>query len=411
MADSYPPVAVTGIGVVSPIGVGREAFWRSLCDGTSGVVVRSFPSTIPGRAKSPVAVADVQDFDAKGWIRSAHLRRMDRLSRMIVTASRMAVEDAGVDLGGLAADRVGVLVGSAVGNVSESVDFLERVFTKGSALASPMLFPNLVLNAPASYAAMELGATGVNLTIAHGEICGEQAILQGVQAIRSGRADLVLAGGGDELGSILLDTYGKARALSGQRSGEPWSSPYDAGRNGLALGEGAAMLALESLRRARDRGAEILALLDGEASFVVPASAYDWPGRVMEVPGALRRLAAGGPPTLICGCANSSRRLDAFEAELVTRLLGEGAGTASVTSIKGAVGEFGAAGALTAAAACLAVREQTVPPLCHLSHPMPGVRLRFAANQGKLEAIERALVLGIARGGAGAALRLRRADG
>jgi 3-oxoacyl-[acyl-carrier-protein] synthase II len=411
MPDSRPPVAVTGIGVISPIGVGREAFWRSLCAGLSGVVPRRYPSTRSGRTGSPVAVAEVHDFDAKRWIRSAHLRRMDRLSRMVVAASRIAVEDAGVDLGGLAPDRIGVVVGSSVGNVSESVDFLERVFTKGSAFASPMLFPNLVLNAPASYAAMELGATGVNLTVAHGEICGEQAILRGAHAIRSGRADLVLAGGGDELGAILVDIYGRARVLSGQRGGEQWSSPYDAGRSGLAPGEGAAMLALEAEQRARARGAEILALLDGEASFAVPAPAYDWPSRVTEVPEALRRLAAGLPPSLICGCANSSRRLDAFEAGLVTRLLGEGAGAATVTSIKGAVGEFGAAGALTTAAACLAVREQGVPPLCHLRRPLPGVRLRFAASQGKVEAIERALVLGIARGGAGAALSLRRANG
>jgi 3-oxoacyl-[acyl-carrier-protein] synthase II len=327
----------------------------------------------------------------------------------VVGAARLAIDDAELRLD-LPPERLGVVIGSAVGNVEESVAYQERLFSKGPSLVSPMLFPNLVLNAPAGYLAMELGATGVNFTVAQGETSGESAVALGAELIRSGRADVVLAGGADELSTITFETYRVGKSLSGQRGGPEWCSPYDAGRNGIVLGEGAAVLLLESHQRASDRGAAIYAEIAGEAAFGVPSSLYDWPRRIESVPEPLRRLMDERPVDVVCGGANSSLLLDASEVELVTRLCGEGAASVTITSIKGAIGEFGAAGALTIAAACLALREQKVPPLCHLSCPLPGARLRLAGNRVEARAIERVLVLGLARGGAGAALSLRRAQ-
>jgi 3-oxoacyl-[acyl-carrier-protein] synthase II len=404
MADRSSSVAVTGIGVVSPLGVGRERFWAALCAGESGIAPRERAGGLPAVA------ARVRDFDARRFVRSNHLRRMDGLSRMIVAAGRMAIDDASSTLERLAPERLGVVVGSAIGNVSESAAYQERLWQKGPALASPMTFPNLVLNAPASYLAMDLGATGVNFTVAQGETSGEAAIALGVELVRAGRADVVLAGGGDELGAIMVRTYRAGKVLSGQHGGAEWCSPYDAERNGIVLGEGAAMLTLESPARARARGAAIYAEIDAAAAFSLPSPLYDWPSRIVAVPPPLRQLLDGARPGLVCGGANSSKLLDACEAELVTHLLGEGAAAATITSIKGAVGELGAAGALTTAAACLAVRQQTIPPLCHLRRPLPGTPLRFAARRAAPEPLDRVLVLGLARGGAGAALSLRRAE-
>jgi 3-oxoacyl-[acyl-carrier-protein] synthase II len=275
---------------------------------------------------------------------------MDKLSRMIVAATRMALDDGDGVLDGTRPEDVGVVVGSAIGDVSESVANLDRILAKGPAFASPMLFPNLVLNAPASYVAMELGLTGANLTVARGETSGEEAIRLGCDLIRTGRAEVVLAGGGDELAAIVIELYRSARALSGQRGGREWCSPYDAERNGLLLGEGAAMLVLESAERATARSARVYAEIATEADFTLAAPLYDWPAPS----AALRhspadRLPSGGVD-LVCGSANSSRRLDACELDLLTRLLGEAASRTTVTSIKGATGDFGAAGALSAAA-------------------------------------------------------------
>jgi 3-oxoacyl-[acyl-carrier-protein] synthase II len=395
-------VAVTGIGVVSALGSGRQRFWEALCAGRSGVAPR-------GDACGPPAVAaQVRDFEARRFVGAAHLRRMDELSRMIVGAGRMALDDAGLRPEALAPERLAVVVGTALGNVSESAVYQERLHTKGPGLVSPMLFPNLVLNAPAGYLAMETGALGENFSVAQGEISGESAIGLGAELIRAARADVVLAGGGDELAPLIADVHRRARALSGQRGGAPWSSPYDAERNGIVLGEGAAILALESPAAGRARGATIYAELDGEAGFGVATSRYDWPGRITAVPEPLRRLAEGARVDLVCGSANSSALLDAAEAELIARLFGAAAAPPIATSIKGAVGEFAAAGALTAAAACLAVAAQVVPPLCHLRRALRGAPLRLAANQAVSQPIERVLVLGLARGGAGMALSLRR---
>ncbi len=393
-------VAVTGIGVVSPIGFGREQFWSALTEGRSGIGRRRDAVS----ERLPTIAAEVHGFAAREFIASTHLRRMDKLSRMIVAASRMALDDARVAHGQVPAQRIGVVIGSALGNISESVTQLEKVFTKGPAAASPMLFPNLVLNAPASYASMELGTTGLNLTVAQGEISGEQALIEGCDAVRAGRADVVLAGGGDELGEILIEICRRARILSGQRGDgkREWCSPYDTDRNGVVLGEGAAMLALESLHHARARGATVYAEIDADLTFAVPSPIYDWPATAADAVPALTPLTAAGVD-LVCGGANSSRRLDATELALFGQL-----GAARVTSIKGAVGEFGAAGALSAAAVCLAIREGVVPPLCHLRAPEPDASTRLAATVGEAATIDRALLLGLARGGAGCALVFRR---
>ncbi len=391
-------VVVTGVGVISPIGIGRAEFWSALCAGQSGV------GLVERAGRGPEMVATAREFVAKDFIRSSHLRRMDRMSRMIVAASRMALDDAGLVREALADDGLGIVVGSVLGDISESAAYLSRVFLKGAAAASPMVFPNLVLNAAASYAAMELGATGINLTVAQNEICGEQAIIEGAAMVRAGRAEVVLAGGGDELADIVSDIYRQGRVLSGSRGGPPWCSPYDAARNGLVLGEGAAMLALESRARARARGAAIIAEIEADAIFSVPSSRFDWPRRARAALAPLRRALAGQPVDLICGGANSTRALDACELDLFAQL---GGAEVSLTSIKGAIGESGAAGALSAAATCLALREQVVPPLCHLQTPAAHAGLRLAAQRGEARPLQRALLCGLARGGAGAALVLR----
>ncbi|HVN83590.1 MAG TPA: beta-ketoacyl synthase N-terminal-like domain-containing protein [Candidatus Binatia bacterium] len=394
-------VVVTGLGVVSPIGIGRAQFWDELCAGRSGIAPAA------DAARIPTIAAAARDFDAKAFIDSPHLRRMDHFSRMIVAASRMALDDAGMPLAEAASDRVGIVVGTALGDLSESATYIEKVFTKGPAAASPMLFPNLVLNSAAAYASMIFGCTGINLTVAQAETSGEHAIRLGCEMVRAGRADVVLAGGGDELAPILTEVHRQARALSGQRGGDEWCSPYDRRRNGLVLGEGAAMLVLESAVHATMRGVHSYAEIAADAGCSVPAPLYDWPDTAIAALRPLQRLLGDRAPDLICGAANSSRVLDAVEMDLFGRVCGERSETL-VTSIKGAIGEFGGAGALTVAAACLALREQAVPPLCHRREPEHVTAFRFAPTQAVAHPLDRVLVFGLGHGGSGIALLLRR---
>ena len=405
------PIAVTGIGIVSPIGFGRQQFWSALCEGRSGIApIERFPAP-PG---GPRLAAQVRGFSAREFIASSHLRRMDSFSRMLVAASRMALDDARLPPRQLTPERIGVVVGSVLGDISESVAHLNRVFSKGPAAASPMIFPNLVLNAAASYISMELGITGVNLTVSQGEISGELAIMQACDTLRNGRADIMLAGGGDELDAIVFEVYRRARALSSQRGGVEWCSPYDAARNGIVLGEGAAMLVLEPVALAHARGATVYAEIADYLSFGVPSPAYDWPARAADAVTPLRRLLSGAHAEaeaieLVCGSANSSWRLDGCEIDVCAQLVAARDEPLLRTSVKGAIGEFGAAGALTTAAACLGLHTQTVPPLCHLQTSQAPGALRLASNRGVTRALRGALVSGVARGGNVAALLLRHA--
>jgi 3-oxoacyl-[acyl-carrier-protein] synthase II len=394
-------IAVTGLGIVSPIGVGPQQFWSALCAGRSGVAA---VDGLAGARGAPRIAAVVRDFAAREFITSTHYRRMDPLSRMTVAACRMALDDARA-LAGLDLARLGIVVGSALGDVSESTQYLDKVFAKGPAAASPMLFPNLVLNAPASYAAMEFGSQGVNFTVSQGEISGHAAIALAADQLRCGRADVILAGGADELAPMVVRALARLRVLAGQRGGREWASPYDAARSGIVLGEGAAMLVLEPYERARRRGAAVYACLDDSASFAVASPRYDWPRRC-EAPPELQRLCDDGAAQLVCGAANSSARLDAAELGLFGELAATRAAT--LTSIKGAVGEFGAAGALSAAATCLALRHQTAPPLCHLETAASNA-MQLAGRVAAPLTVERALVSGLARGGSATALRFSRA--
>ena len=395
-------VAVTGIGVVSPIGIGPRQFWSALSAGRSGIAAVEGLEITPGQ---PRIAAAVRDFASREFVASTHHRRMDPLSRMTVAACRMALDDARA-LGGVDPERAGIVFGSALGAATESLHQLDRLFQRGPAAVSPMAFPNLVLNAPASYAAMEFGFSGVNFTLSQAEVSGEAAIALGADAVRNGRADLVLAGGADEIAPVLVRSLHRARALAGQRGGREWASPYDAARSGLVVGEGAAMLVLEPLERARRRGAPVYACLVGSRMCAVDAPRYDWPSRALEAAPAIASLADGQPIELVCGAANSTHNLDGCELELFAAL--PATRGATLTSIKGAVGEFGAAGALTTAAACLALRDQMVPPLCHLETPAE-TSLHLAARQAEPAELRRALVCGTARGGAVTALLLERA--
>lgn len=405
-------VAITGIGIVSPLGCVPLQYWARLSSGESaiGPLDAAF-----ARESAPRLGATVSEAFLKAVATSPRLRRMDKLSRMVVVAARAAVADARLECERLAHDRIGVAVGSSVGNLTETDTYLQRVYTRGPAAASPLIFPNLVLSAPASYVSLDIGTTGPNLTVSQLEASGEYAIIAGADLIRAGYVDVAVVGGADELSSISLHVHGEARALSSQRGGREWSSPYDRDRNGIVMGEGAAMLVLEPLERAVERGAVVYAEIERDALFAVPTPPYAWPFHGYD---AARRMHAllpvgerEGAVDLVLGGANSSRDLDRIELELFAELFGRDAERIWLTSIKGATGEFAAAGALTTATAALALHTQTVSPLCNLQEREADVPFRFAAPRAVAAPLARVLVAGLARGGAGAAILLARANG
>jgi 3-oxoacyl-[acyl-carrier-protein] synthase II len=373
-------VGVTGIGVVSPFGWEPEAFWEGLVSGTTALrPAERFATVAPGRLVGEVAPRAVGEV-----ARSAVGRRMDWASLMAVGACRAALADAGIDPAGLPADRTSLALGSAYGNLQETATFLDRLFARGA--GNPLVFPNLVFNAPLAYASIELGIRGETAMFSMLEASGEVAIGWGIDALAAGRATLCLAGGVDELGQVLHRVLEDGRRLA---AGVP--RPFAVDADGMAAGEGAAVLVLERLSDARARGARVYARVAACPSFAVPAPVHGWPRSAERLRAGLAAERASASAVFASACGDRPR--DRLEAEA---LAADGRGPA-VTAIRGAIGEFGAAGALAAAAAARAVCEGVLPPTLGIDGSPPG--LDVVSGAARSASLRSVLVPGLARGG------------
>jgi len=378
-------VAVTGIGVVSALGHGVEAFWDGLVGGRSGLgpVARC-----AGRA------GQVPPLDLRAVARSPLSRRIDRASLLALAACRLALADAGGLPAGTDAARTGLSLGSALGNLGETAIFLDRLFARGT--GNPFVFPNLVMNAPLSYASIELGVTGPTAFLVEQESSGEAALAWGAEQVARGAVDVCLAGATDELEAVLCEVLRDAGALA---RGEP--RPLDPEADGPCPGEGAAVLLLEPMARARARGARVYARLEPHPGFGVPAPAHGWARDPEPVAEGLAPLLADAD--VVFAAASGRPELDGLEGAALARALG-GRGV-PVTAVRGALGDFGAAGALAAAAAALAVATGTVPPTLGLVPPARG-GLDVVVGAARPADIRVAVVNGLARGGLCRPLRL-----
>lgn len=378
-------IVVTGIGVVSPFGWGTDAFWDGLVGGHSALApVRRFAPAMPGRLGGEVPARAVGEV-----ARSTTGRRMDWASLMALGACRLALADAGLTPDALPSERTSLVLGSAYGNLQETATFLERLFARGS--GNPLLFPNMVFNAPLAYVSIELGIQGETAMLSMLEVSGEAAIAWGVDVVRAGRADVCLAGGVDELGQVLHRVLEDGGALA---NGAP--RPFARDADGVAMGEGAAVLVLERLDAARGRGARVHACLGEPLACTVPAPVHGWPHDPRPLARALHPVL--GEASVVFAGASGNPAHDAIESEAIV-----GATRAPVTAIRGAIGDFGAAGALAAAAATRALATGTIPPTLWTAAPPEG--LDVVTGTARRTPLRTAVVTGLARGGLVRALR------
>ena len=397
MIAAASPV-VSGIGVVSPLGVGRERFWEALCAGRTGIdTIRRFD---PG-PRPPRLAAEVADFPAREFLPPPLVRRMDRVSQMIGVAAVLAAADAGLTAAGTDGEDLAVVVGSALGNISEAGQFLDRVFAKGPNLANPMLFPNLVMNAPASQVAMALGWRGPNLTVSAGEISGEAALDVALGLLRRRRARAVVVAAGEELSELVFRSLRDFRYLAPRRRGNERSMPFDSDADGPILGEGAAAIVVENAESIDRRGRHsAYAVVECVGRFAAPTAApHLWPSPAAI--GSLAELRESSADLALCG-ADSSPERDQLELALLSRLV---ASAVPVYTLSGALGTHAGQGLMTVAAAALALSSGRLPPLVGCEHPPAHDRLWFPRAQTS-GSWARAIVVGTARGGAGAAIEL-----
>jgi 3-oxoacyl-[acyl-carrier-protein] synthase II len=374
-------VVVTGMGVKTPAGTDVDTFWQRLRSGaaTARTVGGFDPSPLPVRI-----AGEVQDFDPVPYFGPKESRRQDRVTQLGFGAAADALEDAG-DLG---ADpsRCGVIIGTGVGGL-QTLEENERVYLeKGPARVSPFFVPMMMPNATAGVVAMQLGWTGPNLCVATACAAGAHAIGEAVRLIRDGAADVVMAGGTEAaVTPITIAAFARMGALS-TRNDEPEraSRPFDADRDGFVIGEGATCVVLESLERARARGANIY----GEvAGYGRNADAYHItapsPGGAGAAVCMQLALDDAGIEASAVGHVNahgtSTELNDAAEAEAVRKVFGDS--PPPVTSTKGVTGHLiGAAGAAEAVAALLAVRDGVVPPTANLERLGDDIELDVVAD-------------------------------
>ena len=403
------PVRVTGLGVVSAFGDSCERFRDRLLDGSSAVA--PWPAFEAAGCRSILA-ARVAHFDAARWIPPMKLRRMDDTGPFALVAVRQAMDGARYATLPDGDGRTGVILGTYSAGGQATNEYLAALFAGGPAGAPALLFNSTVANAAAGLAGLEFKLRGPNATISQKEASGLAAIVTAVDAIRAGRADAVATGGMDAIYDIFFRAHDRFRVMNPGSAFSSAAAPFSRCRRGFVMGEGGFGLWLERGDAWRARGAhchgEVLGV--GAASAAVPLNT--WPDRPDPIARTMRMALedAGLEPAdvdVVYASANASRALDEVEAAALLDVFG---GSPVVTSIKGAIGEFGASGAAACVAALLCGAVGRVPPIAGLVEIDPAAgRLRLATS-GTDAPGPVVLVNSVASGGAAFSVVLRTAS-
>ena len=361
------PVAVTGIGVVSPFGAAAGAFRDALLGGASGVAaIAAFDAS---RCRTR-ATAAVTEFDPTRWMTPMKLRRLDRTGMFAMAAVTEALADAGLALQPDGDARAGVVLGTYSAGGQTSTEYLGSLHRGGPSGAPALLFHSTVGNAAASLVAMERKLRGPNITISQKEASGLAAIAAGVDLLREARADLVVAGGVDAIFELFFKAHDLFGVMAPGDAPAASSRPFDRQRNGFVMGEGAYALTLTRPGLVSP-GQRVYGHVvgTGSTSAAVPVNA--WPSDPLPIVRAMRLALEDasltpGDVDAVFASANSTRQLDEVEAQALLQLL---PASTPVTTVKGALGECGASSAAACAAALLCAAAGALPPIAGLCEP------------------------------------------
>jgi 3-oxoacyl-[acyl-carrier-protein] synthase II len=396
-------VVITGLGIISSIGIGKEEFWKNCLQGISGIKpiqrfdVSTYRSKLGGQ---------LPEIDFKAFIKPANLRRMDRIGKIMVSAVRLALDDSGLDLKIEDANRMGLSFGTGLGS-SDTVDqFFRSLLRDGPVGAAPLLFQTAVPNAISSHCSIEYGIKGLNVTFSHKETSTEMAMALAYHQLREGRMDMVLAGGGDELSEPLYHVYSMLGALSpGRGKGPEGMRPFDRNRNGVVLGEGSGILVLETLEHAEKRGAKVYAELAGVgmAGSTDGLLRYDLGGESIARAMSLAAEESSQVDT-ISAAANSTHDLDRAETLAIKKVFRERTDEILVSSLKSILGEFDGSGGIRACAVALSLYYGMVPPTIGTEQLDSECDLNVVLHRSQKRPIRSALLNGCSNGGSNISL-------
>jgi len=406
-------VVVTGVGLVSPLGVGTRANWDALLAGQSGIghITRFDASQFAARI-----AGEVKDFDPLQFMEKKDVKKMDIFIQFAVAASQFAMDDAGLTVTPDIADHVGVFIASGIGGFTTIEREHHELIKGGPRRISPFFIPASIINLAAGQVSIRFGARGPNLATCTACTASAHAVGEAYEIIKRGDADVMIAGGSEAaITEMGVGGFAAMRALS-TRNDEPQraSRPFDKGRDGFVMGEGAGIVILEELEKATARGASIYAEVVG---YGLTSDAYHLTGQPEEAHGAVRsmqmalRKAGVAPDRIdyINAHGTSTPINDPTETLAVKTVLGDHARKVAMSSTKSMTGHLlGAAGGLEAGIVALAVKHQAAPPTINLEEPDEGCDLDYVANQSRPMKIDYALSNSFGFGGTNGTLLLKR---
>ena len=399
-------VVITGMGPVTPIGIGEAAFAQGQREGKNGIG----PITRFDTTNFPAKIAGEITADLSGHLDAREAKRMDRFVQLALIGAELAVADSGLSLEQLAGEGTGTIVGTGVGGMETWEEQSAIAHSRGAHRVSPMFIPMIICNMASGHIAMRYGLTGPSSTVVTACASGSGAIGDAMRVIQLGLADIMLTGGTEAaITPFSIGSFGNMKALSTRND-----SPATASRDGFVLGEGAGILVIEELDHALARGARIHAELVGYATsadaYHITMPAPEGRGAQVAMRAALK--SAGVRPDevgYINAHGTSTPANDLNETRAIEAVYGEHASKLAVSSIKGMTGHLlGAAGAIEAIATAQALRDGILPPTVNYTDSDPQLTLDYIPNHAREAQVEYAMSNSFAFGGQNAVLLLRR---
>lgn len=406
-------VVITGVGMITPLGIGAEETWNGLIAGRSGIRritqfdASAFPTQIAG---------EVIGFNPEDYVESKEVKKMDRFIHFAIAATTMALKDSGLKITQANAGRIGVIVGSGIGGLHAIEHYHSVLLEKGPKRISPFFIPMLIINLAAGQISIRFGVKGPNSAVATACATGSHSIGDAFKIIQRGDADVMIAGGTEAVITPLgIGGFNAMKALS-TRNNEPEkaSRPFDINRDGFIMGEGAGILILESLEHALDRGAKVYAEVAG---YSMTADAYHITSPSPGGEGAARCMAlalkdAGLHPSdieYINAHGTSTKHGDELETQAIKTVFGEHAYKLCVSSTKSMTGHLlGAAGGVEAVMTVLCIHHGAVPPTINLDNPDPECDLDYVPLTSRKMPVHTALTNSFGFGGTNACLIFQR---
>ncbi len=412
-AMSRRRVVVTGVGLVSPLGVGTRATWEGLCAGRSGIgPITHFDAS----AFAARIAGEVRGFDPLDFIGRKDVKKMDVFIQYAIAASEFALCDAGLKTDQPLGPRAGVFIASGIGGFSTIEREHRALLAGGPRKISPFFIPSAIINLAAGQVSIRFGAQGPNSATCTACSASAHAVGDAFEIVRRGSADVMIAGGSEAaITPMGVGGFAAMRALS-TRNDEPQraSRPFDRERDGFIIGEGAGVIVLEERDRARRRGVPIYAEIVG---YGMSADAYHVTAPAEDADGAVRAMQAAlddagvGPSAVdyVNAHGTSTRYNDKLETLAIRKCFGSHARSLAISSTKSMTGHLlGAAGGLEAGIAALAVRDRVLPPTINLEHPDPDCDLDYVPNRKRNATLTYALSNSFGFGGTNASLLFKR---